>query len=242
MNDVFLTFDIDWASDDVLNSTIDLLEEYNVEATFFVTHSTPVLARLRSNNLFELGIHPNFNKILSGDEDKSYIQIIDEILEIVPEAVSVRAHALAQSSYISNEYQRRGLLYDLNTLIPVSAGFLIKPFLSSHNLITIPFFFEDDTYFFAEDARNNIEDYYTDNPECIKVFNFHPIHVYLNTYSSEQYNQSKTISKDITELKKIINTSIFGTRDFLLQVIEYGKKHDYKFNKINRIGSLDNAT
>ncbi len=58
---IFLTFDIDWANDDVLNDTIDLIERSDIAATWFVTHDTPVLNRLRANPRFELGIHPNFN-------------------------------------------------------------------------------------------------------------------------------------------------------------------------------------
>lgn len=65
---IFLTFDIDWAHDDVLNDTIDLVEDAGVAATWFVTHDTPVLDKLRANSKFELGIHPNFNFLLEGDD------------------------------------------------------------------------------------------------------------------------------------------------------------------------------
>lgn len=61
---LYLTFDIDWACDGVLADTIDLVEEADVCATWFVTHDTPLLKRLRENPKFELGIHPNFNNIL----------------------------------------------------------------------------------------------------------------------------------------------------------------------------------
>jgi len=57
---VFITMDLDWACDDVLNDTIDLVERYDVAVTWFVTHDTPVLERLRENPKFELGLHPNF--------------------------------------------------------------------------------------------------------------------------------------------------------------------------------------
>ena len=51
---IYLTFDIDWASDEVLGYTIDLLESFNARATFFVTHDTQLLKRLRENPNFEL--------------------------------------------------------------------------------------------------------------------------------------------------------------------------------------------
>ena len=64
---IFLTFDIDWVHDSLLAETIDLVEQARVKATWFVTHDTPLLDRLRANQKFELGIHPNFNFLLEGD-------------------------------------------------------------------------------------------------------------------------------------------------------------------------------
>jgi len=40
---IFITFDIDWADDKVMEDTIDFIEKYDVPATWFVTHKTPVL-------------------------------------------------------------------------------------------------------------------------------------------------------------------------------------------------------
>ena len=52
---IFLTLDIDWAHDEVLNDTIDLLESSRIKATWFATHDTKVLERLRVNQIFEMG-------------------------------------------------------------------------------------------------------------------------------------------------------------------------------------------
>lgn len=48
-NKIFLTFDIDWASDEVLSYTLDIIEKYDIKATFFVTHETKLLERMRNN-------------------------------------------------------------------------------------------------------------------------------------------------------------------------------------------------
>jgi hypothetical protein len=64
---LFLTLDIDWAHDEILAKTIDLLDRSGVQATWFVTHDTPLLERLCANPNYELGIHPNFNWLLAGD-------------------------------------------------------------------------------------------------------------------------------------------------------------------------------
>ncbi len=71
---VFLTFDVDWACDEVFADTIDLVEQADVCATWFITHGTPLLERLRENPKFGLGIHPNFNNILAGNPDPSMEQ------------------------------------------------------------------------------------------------------------------------------------------------------------------------
>ena len=62
---IFLTLDTDWACDEVLNYVIDIIEEYqNLKVTWFLTNKTKVLERLLKNEDFELGIHPNFNRLL----------------------------------------------------------------------------------------------------------------------------------------------------------------------------------
>src|ERR1044072_8120400 len=85
-NTLFLTFDLDWASDEVLARTIDHVEAADVDATWFVTHETPLLERLRANPKFELGIHPNFNPLLlQGDttRGKDAQEVLANILKIV---------------------------------------------------------------------------------------------------------------------------------------------------------------
>ena len=40
-NKYFVTFDIDWAVDEILSDSIDLIEQYDIPVTWFVTHKTP---------------------------------------------------------------------------------------------------------------------------------------------------------------------------------------------------------
>ena len=64
-NEIFLTFDIDWASDEVINDSLEVIEKYGIKSTWFVTHDSPILERLKDNKNIELGIHPNFNFLLN---------------------------------------------------------------------------------------------------------------------------------------------------------------------------------
>lgn len=79
--------------------------------TWFVTHETPLFARLRSNPEFELGIHPNFNFLLSGDRRavRNATEAVDQMMTIVPEVKSVRSHSTTQSSCLLNLFALRGM-------------------------------------------------------------------------------------------------------------------------------------
>ena len=199
--EIYLTFDIDWACDEVLKDCIDLIEKANVAATWFVTHDTPLLNRLRANPKFELGIHPNLNFLLEGSpkNGKSAEEVIDRIFSIVPEAKVVRCHSMTQNSRLSQMFVDKGLTHDCNHLIPEQSGIVVKPWLLWNGLIKVPHFWEDDAVCI----------YKQNSPVCellaregLKVFDFHPIHVYLNTEDLSRYERTRPLHGDPLELVK----------------------------------------
>jgi len=58
---IYLTFDMDWAIDEVIEYTLKIIEEENVSATFFVTHNTSLIDEMSANKDIELGIYSSFN-------------------------------------------------------------------------------------------------------------------------------------------------------------------------------------
>ena len=60
-SEIFLTFDVDWVSDWILEPMIEALEEYNASATLFATHESSLIKQLDSSR-YEIGLHPNFEK------------------------------------------------------------------------------------------------------------------------------------------------------------------------------------
>ena len=119
-NEIFLTFDADWCSDDVLSYTLDILEKHNTKATIFMTNNTPLINRIRANKNIELGLHPNFNNLLRGDF--KYGKSIDDVLsyykKIVPEAISVRSHSMTQNTHILDSFEKFNFIFECNTFIP----------------------------------------------------------------------------------------------------------------------------
>jgi len=94
---IFITFDIDWAHDDVLLDTYQLCFDAGVKSTFFITHQTKALEKLAADELVTLGIHPNFQPLLRKSPDSlSVEEEICRLMEIVPSAVCSRSHGVIQ--------------------------------------------------------------------------------------------------------------------------------------------------
>ena len=205
-NKVFLTFDIDWAS-------------------------------LKNHSLIELGIHPNFNNLLNETHsEKDAVAILDTIQSIVPDAVSVRSHSLFQSSRLYNLFRERGFEYDLNMFIPNWSGIACQPYCEVNGIVRMPYFWEDDIHAYA--IEQNIEmNWDTDRflaVKSLKVFDFHPIHVFLNMENLERYEKSRVHLRSINDLQLCVNEyNQPGTRTFLVNLISSGKKSGYEFLKIS---------
>ena len=76
---IFLTFDMDWAIDGVLEDFLSIIENNRLKGTLNVTNRTEVLGKKNDN--LELGIHPNYNRLLMGDNiEESYINILENIV------------------------------------------------------------------------------------------------------------------------------------------------------------------
>ena len=221
---LFVTFDIDWASDEVLEYCIDIVEKANIKATWFVTHETPLLKRLRSNPNFELGIHPNFNPLLEGDfvYGKNYKEVLKYYLNIVPEAKSMRSHCLGVSSRILQDAKNLGITHDSNLCIPMMAtnpdkkGFL-GPYIDWDSLIRCPYFWEDGMSCIYE-RKINFKDFLYQSNFYFMVA-FHPIHVFLNTESLNRYESARKYFHNYSELKRFRNNSTYGSCDILKDVL-----------------------
>lgn len=196
-DNIFISFDIDWAHDDIISYTLDLVESANLAATWFVTHDTPMLQRLRSNSKFELGIHPNFNSLLDGDLQYGSCaeRIVDKMLEIVPEAKSIRSHSLVQSSRLSHIFNKKGLTHESNMMIPLYSGIELKPFIHGSGITIVPYCYGDYLAFSMppnlQKTGNNV--LHTKNTLGLCVIDFHPIHIFLNTEDASRYNDTRKL-------------------------------------------------
>ena len=227
--------DMDWANDDVLKDTIALTEYLNIPVCMFVTHDTPILKELREHPLFTLGIHPNFLPQLNGQTSKTYQETLEELLAVVPEAKVMRCHALVDATPILVTAKNSGIRADMNMFIPFSSHIPPYPFYHFSGIKRIPFFFEDDAWT-IEIGHEAPEQHIRAAGEWPGIFNFHPIHLYLNTEDMDRYNKAKPYYHDFSRLSSFVNHGEgFGARDFLLRIKEIADQNNISFGRAEEL-------
>ncbi len=220
----YITIDIDWAPEEVIEDTLSLLKEYNVSATLFCTHKSDVI-----NNAdiakYEKAIHPNFNFLLQGKNTNgnNAEDVLDSLLTIYPEAKGIRSHSMTQSSMLLDLFVQKGLQYDANHFLPYQN---IMPFTLWNGLIRIPYNWEDDVHFAYNKKFENPEFEFADNE--LLIVDFHPMHIFLNTENAERYKAAKPHYQNVKELLKFRNDGKEkkGVRDVFIQLLVANKNNN----------------
>jgi hypothetical protein len=238
-NKIYLIIDLDWAIDQIFEHIIEFLDLNNIKATFFITHETKLLAYLRKNPNFELGLHPNFKPLFYlSDKNTNYDinSILKNLKNIVPEAKSVRTHCLVQSSILDFIYPNYNLSHAVNLFLPISSNIVAKPFINFNNMINVPFCWEDDIH--CHYIKKGIEIDWTAekyaNLNQLTVIAFHPIHFFLNLDNLDRYELCRPYLNNISFLKRNINKSD-GVKTFITDFCKRIKDGDKEFDLIKNI-------
>ena len=199
MNDVVLTIDIDWAPDFAIDFVAEQLISRQLRATWFVTHMSPAIARLKRHpHLFELGIHPNFlSGSTHGDTPEA---VLRHCMSLVPEASSMRTHLLFQSTQLLGQILAQGqITTDVSLFLPGTPYLRPVEWLCrKRTLLRVPYFWADDFEMERSVPCWRLPPHLKVG-EGLKVFAFHPIHVYLNSADSEIYQNLKRRVTKISE-------------------------------------------
>lgn len=216
-NSIYITLDIDWANDDILTFVLDFFIKHNLKATFFATHETKVLELIRErNDLFSLGIHPNF--LENSSHGNSIEEILNYVLNIVPNAKISRSHSVVQSGRIFSALQKKNIQIDSSIMLPYYEN--VKPFKQfvgeDEYIIRAPFVWADDYELCKTNDKFNSN--ILDNITGLKIIMFHPIHLYLNSQRLDDYHNYKMSQT------KPKNSN--GTFNFLENIIN--KSYDFE--------------
>jgi hypothetical protein len=195
---IVLTLDIDWAPDFVIDDVAQQLIDHGVKATWFVTHESAAVDRLRARpDLFELGLHPNFMRNSTHGDTPD--EVLRHCLKIVPDARSFRTHGLVQSTGILDVAMAKGLDVDLSLFLP--NGYVDGPLAywrGGRRLWRIPYVWEDDMEMEQPTPSWSARDLAA--RPGLQVLDFHPIHVWLNGPDMGAYNKLKTLSSRLSDV------------------------------------------
>ena len=228
LNDYLITVDVEWASDSVIAEVANYLISNKIRSTWFITHDSAEISRILScRDLFEVGIHPNF--LEKSCQGRDVREIMKNLLRIAPEARSMRTHSLVQSTPLLRmakeefEIQHDVSLFLQNTPNIIPHEFFVS---KSSALVRIPYFWEDDAEtlhpnpcFSLSDSRHHVDG--------VKIFNFHPVHIILNSCNPENYQSCRSELEiaecDVSDLQAYANKTRQGAGVFFRDVVQLMK-------------------
>jgi hypothetical protein len=219
LGSALITLDTDWANDGVLEDTANLLRVHGARSTWFITHDSPFIREISSDDDFEMGIHPNFRNILNNSATCSVEDEFERLLTIVPTARSWRSHGVIQGGDLAELARSYGLTHDSNDLVPFAAARGLRPWRTVTGLIKVPFRWVDE-HAWEPWNQNDYRDYLA--LEDLFVVNFHPIHIFLNTSRGKTYQLAKPFSASVKHLLEYREKG-FGSRAMFTELLEHIK-------------------
>lgn len=228
LSDVAITIDIEWAPDALIENCLDMLNESKIKATFFATHDHETdLSR------HEIAIHPNM--LLN-----TWKEEVKKLIKSYPDAKGARFHSLWISAKIYEYLGDCGIEYSSNYYMYNQAN--ICPFMSFNYIVEIPIFFMDNLHiiFHENSAKRDLFSISKLNLKSpgIKVFDFHPIHLYLNTENLGRYEKAKKYYHNPKKLIDFKNNGI-GTKNLFIELLEYIKQNKIKTYTLEQIHEIE---
>lgn len=234
---ICLTFDVDWASEETLKYSYNIIEKYNYKTTFFLTHESKFLLDLIDINQIDGGIHPNF--LPNSSQGSSYDEVINYCATLLPKAQSFRCHKYFDVNDITEIFARNGFKYDSNLCTLLQR---VEPFVHRSGLIRFPIFFEDGAYLLHKQNLNFKEIgknlFYKPG---LMILNIHPMHIALN---SPDFYYMRKIKDSLSwkewnnldyKLLKQMNYTGYGIRNFVIEILELIKKENIKTYTLNEL-------
>lgn len=190
INRTALVLDIDWAPDWMIDEVARTLREYNVKGTWFATHDSPAVRDLFNYpGLFEVGLHPNFQPGSSHGADPD--EVLSHMLELFPEATSMRTHGLCQSTHLLEKAAvEYGVKVDLSLLLPGARHLAphVLPF-EKGSLLRLPCIWEDDIEMLQPQPKWSFDERFSG--PGLAILAFHPVHIVLNSQTLAEYRTFK---------------------------------------------------
>lgn len=208
---IAITLDLEWSPSDIIEDTLQLLSSHGTSATLFSTHDDGFEVARAGH---ERGLHPNFLREGEAEADE-----LASVSSHYPGATGVRSHCLYVHSRLRELYCDFGLEYESNYMMYRVEG--ISPFEIYPDIVQFPVYFMDDMWlrrWGPDDPLPDVEALLSG--PGLKVFDFHPPHVYYNTPSIDYYERHKDAYWDETAPLSLRYEGT-GVRDLFVDVLDH---------------------
>ncbi|MCW6509531.1 polysaccharide deacetylase WbmS family protein [Lichenifustis flavocetrariae] len=229
-----LTGDVDWASDDCIESYVEAAAARGIKPTLFVTHRSAVLERLAQAGLVDLGIHPNF---LAGTTHGDTIDgILDHVFDLVPDPIALRCHAFFDNSHVAMAVARRGITVDSNLCCHLQGN--LQGLRHWNGVLRLPVFFEDDVHWTSGldwDFQHHATAFASPG---LKILNFHPFMWAMNANSAAFYADNKPFITTLSRAQAVERRyQGRGSASFLTDIIEWVERNGRRFVTLSELAS-----
>jgi ubiquinone/menaquinone biosynthesis C-methylase UbiE len=179
------TSDIDWADEAAIKRCLEA--HRGVPLTPFITHKSPAIEAAYSSQPQHVGVHPNFRlESTHGDHPSTVIEHVKRLWD----TRFYRCHGFYEDTNISVAMKENGYMFNSNLALHLQDYSI--PLRHQSGATIYPVTLEDD-YLLRETGINwGIVKRHLESPG-LKVLNFHPIHVALNTPSLKYYESVKPL-------------------------------------------------
>ncbi|MDQ7062680.1 MAG: hypothetical protein Q9P90_00370 [candidate division KSB1 bacterium] len=231
------TTDLDWAPEWAIQELLDIFYGHDVPITAFITHSSEAIKKASTiwNDRLDIGLHPNF---LPGSSHGTTLQEqIDNCQKFWPSARSYRAHCFFDVAQVSEEFVKRGFLYDSNLCLFLQP--FCVPLQHWSGLIRFPVFWEDDVHYKkGYEFKISLIKRQLFSPG-LKVFNFHPFNLALNVPNLEYYEKSKFLyhTNELEAVEKYAYKGE-GEKTFLLTMLELLQSSNHTILNLRQLFEL----
>lgn len=214
---IFLSFDIDWVPDYMLQYVADIVSHLDV--SFLHTHASPISKKVADH--FPSGIHPNLQE--NSDQGKNIDDAIRFLRDLNVGFETCRFHVLDFGYPDLNKLSQAGTELDSSVLL-FNGRNILPVYHHDIDMVIAPYFWEDGIYLKSKKHYKD-KDIINWKTPGLKIFDFHPLDLFLNTSDIGTRNNFKNSVSKLQETdemfaRKFINRDEFGSRDILLDLIQ----------------------
>lgn len=230
------TTDIDFAPEWAIRETLKVFRDLEIPLTPFITHKSKAIKEYYGapEKRRYVGIHPWINSTYQGE---CFNEVVRNLLQIWPEARTLRVHGYKTKSKLDRAFTRMGAKYESNICLCLQP--YCTPLRHCSGTARFPVWWEDDVHMrLKSPLKLNTILEQLEIPG-MKIINFHPILFTLNAIKEEGnvlYYDSITKLWMRTRVPMIEDERKWrdhiykgsGVQQFIKELIEYIKSNNHK--------------